>query len=387
MPVSKNGMFKVSVLNSKVQRAFTELITPEKKCYICVENNQPFKISLFVDEQYIDDSYGCHLYLDGKSVRGKKTIKGKGCYHGFKQGGGRFKEFLFSIPPQGEEEHKEELEVDESFETDRFGKRIYKRLDYIGPEYFGTVHIRFFNCREGELKPAGVMRSISHDAFQQSLRKGDVKVAYQSMSVKEGDTFEVKSGPFKRRRTDQDNSGWGNDEKQSTDGWGGADKENAEEEEPKMFKEYLILEREGPIDEVTIHYGDIAALQILGILSLDNYKHLSMIPPPLLAEATYVIKVFKTIIQAKKKIYMSDCSSEFEEATTCRLSDLFLNVEEELPEFFKIKSDIFCLGEDGSITLNRDYKEMIEPARRPKEARIQKKAIKPSQASEVIEID
>jgi hypothetical protein len=53
-------------LNSKVQRAFTELITPEKKCYICVEKEQPFKISMFVDENYNESTYGCHLYLDGK---------------------------------------------------------------------------------------------------------------------------------------------------------------------------------------------------------------------------------------------------------------------------------------------------------------------------------
>lgn len=225
------------------------------------------------------------------------------------------------------------------------------------------------------------------DAFQQASRKGDIKVAYQSMSVKEGDTFEVKSGPFKRRRTDQDNSGWGGENKDDAGGWGGADKENSPEEEPKMFQEYLILEREGPIDEVTIHYGDIAALQILGILSLDNYKHLSMIPPPLLSEATYVIKVFKTIVEAKKKIYIDDCSTEFEEATTCRLGDLFLNVEDELGEFFQIKSDIFSVGDDGSITLNKSFKEMGDSARRQKEARAQKKAIKASQASEVIEID
>lgn len=56
----------MSILNSKVQKAFTELITPEKKCYICVEKDQPFKISMFVDEQYQDETFGCNLYLDGK---------------------------------------------------------------------------------------------------------------------------------------------------------------------------------------------------------------------------------------------------------------------------------------------------------------------------------
>lgn len=45
-------------------------------------------------------------------IKGKKTIKVKGCYHGFKQGGGKYKEFLFSIPPPGEaEEEKKYLEM------------------------------------------------------------------------------------------------------------------------------------------------------------------------------------------------------------------------------------------------------------------------------------
>ena len=56
----------MSILNSKVQKAFTELITPEKKCFVCVERDQPFKISMFADEKFADSTYGCNLYLDGK---------------------------------------------------------------------------------------------------------------------------------------------------------------------------------------------------------------------------------------------------------------------------------------------------------------------------------
>ena len=82
---------------------------------------------MFVNEEYTENSYGCHLYLDGKIVKGKKTIKNKGCYHGFKQGGGRFKEFLFSTPRSGEiEEDNEEEQPDESFFRDRNGNQIYK---------------------------------------------------------------------------------------------------------------------------------------------------------------------------------------------------------------------------------------------------------------------
>ena len=208
-------------------------------------------------------------------------------------------------------------------------------------------------------------------------------MVYQSMSIKEGEVFEVKSGPFKRRKAGQEfnkeNEGWGMNQNET----------NAEntEEEPRMFQEYLILEREGPIDQVTIHYGDMAALQLLGILSLDNYKHLSMIPPPLLAEASYVIRVFQTILKVKTQIHLQDCSAEFEEATTCKLEDLFLNVDEELPEFFNIKSDIFTLSQNGIVTLNKSYNEKELYSRKKKPSRGMKKALKPQQSNEVILLD
>lgn len=118
------------------------------------------------------------------------------------------------------------------------------------------------------------------------------------MSIKEGDTFEVGMNNFKRQKTSegdwsgQNNSGWGDSGNQ--DASAGAD-------DVPMFQEHIILEREGPVDEVTVHYADIASLQMLGIISLDNYMHLSMIPPSLLTDASYVIRVFKTILLTKCK--------------------------------------------------------------------------------------
>ena len=215
------------------------------------------------------------------------------------------------------------------------------------------------------------------EPFKQTSRKLDIKSAYQSMSIKEGNTFEVKTGPYKRRRIeDKENDGWGmNDDR----------KENAEEE-PKLFQEYFILEREGPIDEITIFYGDIASLQMLGIINLANYRHLTMIPPPLLAEASYVIRVFQTIISTKGKIHISDCSGEFEDATTCRLEDLFTNVEEELPEFFKIKKDIFIFSEDeGTVVMNKNYNP--NATQKKKAVKAIKRAPKPQKSKEVICLD
>ena len=76
------------------------------------------------------------------------------------------------------------------------------------------------------------------------------------MSIRQGGEFEVGAGPFKRQKTND--SGWGQD----SAGFGNSVDQNADEaEEPKMFQEYIILEREGPIDEVLVHYADVASLR------------------------------------------------------------------------------------------------------------------------------
>lgn len=177
-------------------------------------------------------------------------------------------------------------------------------------------------------QPGGGMKRKPFDSkfalesFVQSGRNVDVKYAYQSMSIKEGEVFELPKGNFKRQKTSDSNSygkenkGWTGKGgfKQHNKGFGGSnksswqsenDKNDDESNEPKMFQEYIILEREGAIDSITIHYADLPSLQMLGIVSLDNYYHLSMIPSSYLVDATYVIRVFKTILMSKKSKFES----------------------------------------------------------------------------------
>lgn len=134
------------------------------------------------------------------------------------------------------------------------------------------------------------------------------------MSIKEGEEFQVSLPNFKRQKTSE-GGGWGDENKYNKrsnhkfsdkENWSGNSSRNNfggddDEGKPRMFQEYVILEREGKIDEVTIHYADIASLQMLGIISLENYHHLCMIPPTLLTDATYVIRVFRTILNHKKR--------------------------------------------------------------------------------------
>lgn len=55
--------------------------------------------------------------------------------------------------------------------------------------------------------------------------------------------------------------------------------------------------RDGPIDEITIQYADLSALRLQGVLSIDNYDHLRLIPKENLQDVHIVIAVFQTILR------------------------------------------------------------------------------------------
>ena len=50
--------------------------------------------------------------------------------------------------------------------------------------------------------------------------------------------------------------------------------------------------RDGPIDEITVNYADLSALRLQGVLSIDNYEHLRLIPKENLQDVHIVIAVF-----------------------------------------------------------------------------------------------
>ena len=60
-------------------------------------------------------------------------------------------------------------------------------------------------------------------------------------------------------------------------------------------------------------------------------------------------------------MHIMECSAEFETATYTKLEELFVNAEEELPQFFKIKGDIFSLGQDGTVALNQSNNIPMPP--------------------------
>jgi hypothetical protein len=63
--------------------------------------------------------------------------------------------------------------------------------------------------------------------------------------------------------------------------------------------------RDGPIDELTVHYADLSALRLQGILSIDNYDHMKLIPKENLQDVHIIIAVFQTILRKfTRKLYL-----------------------------------------------------------------------------------
>lgn len=78
------------------------ITAPTKEHHICVEANTPFAIRL--ESLAPHTVYAPKLFIDGQEVAGFKTMT-KWCnYHGFKLGGGKYRQFLFSEPPVAENE-------------------------------------------------------------------------------------------------------------------------------------------------------------------------------------------------------------------------------------------------------------------------------------------
>ena len=122
----------------------------------------------------------------------------------------------------------------------------------------------------GCIQYAWLFKDHFAEEFEQAGRASDKKFMYQSVSIKEGNSFDISSKGKKRQRSEEE------------------------------MQEFHLNEREGPIDTCLINYADFTALQLMGVISINNYKHLKMIPSERLSEASLVIQVFKTILKEHK---------------------------------------------------------------------------------------
>ncbi len=98
MALSKKGIFKVRIRDKSSQQEFPLILAPTKEYYICVQPGIAFTIGLEkAGHDY--NVYAPKLFIDGQEVAGFKTLPKVCNYHGFKMGGGVYKEFVFSEPP------------------------------------------------------------------------------------------------------------------------------------------------------------------------------------------------------------------------------------------------------------------------------------------------
>jgi len=144
-------------------------------------------------------------------------------------------------------------------------------------------------------------------------------------------------------------------------GTGGGDGDGAGEgtgvvaEEPAEDMREVPNLRDGPVDECTIYYADLTALRLQGILSLDNYYHLKVIPQEALGDVHLVINCFKTIIKKNKSMDLGDAGEFFEKATRIQIEEIFPDAHSELPQMFKqleefdIKDDIVTIKRDTDL--------------------------------------
>ena len=179
----------------ETKKPFADIETKEGRHYVCVSENQPFKIAAFSGEEEDENVYAAILYLDGKRVFGNKTFKGKGVWHGFRCGPGRFQMFTFSNPPEatgGEEPIQEEANLSDHDGADGGDYRPPESLGAM----FGTIHVKFFSTRSipRTPRPEGGNGGGGNPmpSFQQAGREADKKMMYRSVSVKAGEEFEME---------------------------------------------------------------------------------------------------------------------------------------------------------------------------------------------------
>ena len=147
----------------------------------------------------------------------KKTFKKKGLYHGFKLGGGKFKEFIFNNLVDSSCQYEEEKAIHKSYDDYeshnnryKYKKNDFKRIEHLGPDFSGTVHVKFYKTKERDMsKVSKQNQTFKVKKFQkQAVKLQDVKNACQSLSVQEGGEFEISIKNHKRRKIQEDD-GWG----------------------------------------------------------------------------------------------------------------------------------------------------------------------------------
>lgn len=217
---SDRGKFYVEVISN--DEPMTVIMSKDRKQYICAEQGQSFILRIKQRRTPADHAYGVKVYIDGREVNKIKTFKSYCHIFGFKLGGGRYKKFLFDIPPL-KNEYKTDGEVRENNRE------------------FGKIKIVFYKTEKIKSKKRQ-KKYYNTLKYEQSVREEGLKFYERPLSIKEGDEYTIEN-KYKINQIDNyyDNNG---------------------------YIEDYIIDYNREIDKLEFHYTDFFALQIKGIVSL-----------------------------------------------------------------------------------------------------------------------
>jgi hypothetical protein len=222
---TKKGLFQIVIESNN--EPVKDIKSKEEKTYLCVESGQPFTIKLIAtqDPQTV---YGARLYIDEKEMAWMKTFKRFGNFFGKKLGNGKYAQFIFDEPL-----HYDSLSIDR--------KKRERFLNTPEAAKTGSIKVEFFTTNQIISKKK--LKTLKKKCeYEQSYRKDDKKFFVKSMTVREGNVFEINN----------------------------TYKDFLDKYEGNTIKEDFV-DFSKKIDEITVYYADFISLQVMGIVIILFY--------------------------------------------------------------------------------------------------------------------
>eukprot|EP00347_Sterkiella_histriomuscorum_P023151 403335754 len=218
MPNTEHMYFLIDILNEsapnpkkygccQLKTSQQQTVSPNKKNpqagnprqnYICVDKDEAFKINVSAIDQNDRNTYGAVLYLDGQRVHGKKTFVSKTMFHGFKLGGGQFRQFIFSTPQvAGMQEpgtnQNDPNALRQKLQQGRTDSQFQSKEEFLDQKYKdrkGTIIIEFYQTEQFERPNKGMNKVHTKTYETHFIEDVNKKSAFaDSVRIKQGNVF------------------------------------------------------------------------------------------------------------------------------------------------------------------------------------------------------
>lgn len=295
MVLSENELFKVSIINTKQDKAYLEYTSPEYKTYISITIKDEFIIKVESMKE-INKHYGCMLFIDGVQYPYSKVFYRVGHVFGFKMGHGKYKKFQFSLPKPEEGDKTNLINSNSTYNSSNKTENQPCQSNVTNQMSNGEISIIFYNVWE-KSSLCRIYSPCTYKKHTPFALNDDKKLFSMSACISEGDEINLNT-----------QLKW----------------ENEVYNKYSQSKDYIerkIDFRKGEIDRVTINYTDFSSLLIKGILSLQNIHHLYMLPD--ISNMEYNLQCLETIIQYNKnRISQDELRRQFKSYTKHKLEDI-----------------------------------------------------------------